>query len=164
MPIPFAAITAGMQVAGGVMSFMGSKSAAEDAKELADEQARLNDLQSAFDLKRMGQARGRELGYAKAATYASNTLNQGSAAQFQREMREQWNQDMGWERTKTRMESALIRKGGRQQADSIRRQGMTDLIGGITGAASTVVANGGIPGLLGSDDEGWFLGKNRGVG
>lgn len=165
MPIPFTAVTMAMQVGGGLLGKSAADDAAEKMEELADDKARLSEQTTQENLRRMTFDRGMELGGAKAASYASNTLNTGSSAQFQRVMAEQWNAEMGWERRKGRLEASIIRKEGSLQADQTRDEGMRDLIGGVTDAAGTFIGAGGIKGMLSKTSGGdWILGKKKGPG
>ena len=158
MPIPFMAVTAAMSVASGLMGKSAADKAAKNAEEMAELQAGLKSAEGKENLRRMKFQQDQELGAAKATSYAAGLLNTGSTQQFQQTMKEQWNADMAWERTKNRLEVAAIQKGGAMAADSAKASGTASLISGITGAVSAASS------FVGSDSQGYFLGSQRGPG
>lgn len=135
MASPLAIAGAGASLLGGLMGALSSRDAADDARRLAEEQARNVLEERDANLRRMDRERQFAVGTARFAAGAGNIqLNTGSARKFREELENQWAQDMQWERRRAEIEKNTILAGGAATASQIRNQGTASLLGGLTNA------------------------------
>jgi hypothetical protein len=132
---PLAIAGVGASLLGGLMGGLSSRDAAKDARRLAEAQGRNVIEERDANLRRMEQQSEFELGTARMAAGASNILiDSGSPAAFRQQLADQWARDMQWERRRAEIEKNTILAGGAATSSSIKSQGTTSLLGGLTSA------------------------------
>lgn len=152
---PWGAVIGG--VAGGLFGALGG-GGEDDAKELAEERARLIQMTARENERRALLQLGGILGEAKAATYASNLQDSGSSKRYRTELESRFRQEMAWDRQKARIDAKMARKGGQVAADQIQYSSISSMIGG----AGSLVGSGAFSGFGGGG--GGFQQKSQSIG
>ena len=131
----WAAAAAGMQVAGGLASFFGSKSAAKQAERLTRSQLWAHDADTVYNRGVLEREQAMERGMALAQWGASNLKMVGTAKTQLTAVDQQLSAEMRNFEDMALAQRRSIRYGGKAQASSIRNQGIASLLGAGGSAA-----------------------------
>ena len=163
----YAYAAAGLNVAGGIMGFMGNSKSAKSAKQVAEYNARIQErnarvFEQAADQKlfmgdldnvRRGQEFARFLDVQQTAYNKSKVIaTSDTPLLVQLESARQFDQDQEIEQYNTRtaagqlrekgtglkLQASLTRLDGRARAQAFRMQGYQSLLGGATSAATNL--------------------------
>lgn len=131
-------------IAGGILGGIGgilSSGGEDDAQKMAEEQAKLVELQAREDQRRKMAMAQQQVGLAKATTLASNIMDSGSSKKYRNYMESEYRRELAYDRYVTKKQAEMIRQGGESAVDSISRGGLSSMISGI-GSLGTAYAGG----------------------
>jgi len=131
---PWGAVIGG--AIGGIAGFL-SGGDEDEARKLAEKQARLIEMTDKENRRRQMLAMGQTLGYTTAAVGASNLQMSGSAKRYRNAQETQFRADMAWQSNKARLEAEMARDGGQVAANTIQSAGISGMVGSIGSAASS---------------------------
>jgi len=140
-----AAFGAPSAIAGGVLGGIGgllSSGDADDAKALAEEQAKLVEMRTREEQRRKKRMMNQQIGETEARTYASNLLDTGSARQYRMGMESEYRRQLAYDRLASKKEAELIREGGDATARGIEMAGIGSMISGFS-SLGQIYASGG---------------------
>lgn len=128
-------------VVGGIAGFL-SGGGEDEAKKAARAQANEIRRQARENKRIQTRAANLVVSTAKAATYASNILDTGSTRQYRNVLEGEYRRAIQYDYGVAMKNAATVQNYGTYAADSIKRQGIGQLIGGLT-YAGTVAAQSG---------------------
>lgn len=111
MPVPLAAIAAGVSIGSSVLGIAGGLSSNQKAREAARRQAKLTFAQRMEEITRVQSEQRQVMSENEARIGASNILMSGSAARVMDSVRAGFARDIAWRRESARLEKRAIRKG-----------------------------------------------------
>ena len=119
---------------GGILSGGGE----DDAQKLAQEQAKMIEMQAREEQRKKIIQVNTQVGLTKATTYASNLQDSGSAKKFRSMMETEYRRELAYDRLMTKKQVEYTLEGGQVAADSIKRAGIGSMFDGFTklGAAA----------------------------
>lgn len=145
MAIPWAAISAGSSVLGGLFGRSGAKEAARRARELGRLNSRFIIDESREQSRRLRYEFERTKGSAR-ATIAGSGFRSGrdsmgsSHKAYLAELTDVQNKELAWLDRSAQSRSKIARMGGESQAASLESQGNAMLLRGLSSAAATIHA------------------------
>lgn len=110
-------------------SIFGGLSAKKKAKKAAKQQANLTFSQRMEELRRARLAAEQRIGYARAATGASNVQFSGTPQRYLNRMEEMAAYDQSWGYTAALKERTAIKRGAQGVGQGLIAQGVGDLLG-----------------------------------
>ena len=124
-------------VVGGISGIL-SGGGEEEAQKLAQEQAKMIEMQAREEQRKKIIQVNTQVGLTKAATYASNLQDSGSAKKFRSMMETEYRRELAYDRLMTKKQVEYTLEGGQVAADSIKRAGVGSMFDGFTklGAAA----------------------------
>lgn len=122
-------------VVGGVAGIFGGGGESE-AERLAMRQAQAIKMEGRQNMRQMRLQQSQEVGLSRALVGQSNVLFSGSSSDYIRAQNAEFEKQIGWQRTKTKMEAEMAMKGGSMAADQIKTAGISSMISGIGSFAS----------------------------
>lgn len=130
-------------VVGGIGGFFGG-GAADEAEQLAEDQAKFSQMETKENIRRMRLAASQQVGASRAASYASNIQGgSGTAASYASKLRQQWKSDINWERDVGNRKADLLRKGGQDVSSGIMNSMFLQQAGTALNAATSFAGSGG---------------------
>jgi hypothetical protein len=121
-------------IIGGIGGFLGG-GGEDEAMKLAEKQANLIRQTSKENQRRMRLDLAQKMGWANAASYASNIQSTGSTRRYQRALESTGRTDMAWERERARLEAEIAMDMGQAAASQITSSSTASMIQGLTKAA-----------------------------
>ena len=121
-------------VIGGVIGGIGgilSGGGEDDAQKLAQEQAKMIEMQAREEQRKKIIQVNTQVGLTKAATYASNLQDSGSAKKFRSMMETEYRRELAYDRLMTKKQVEYTLEGGQVAADSIKRAGVGSMFEGF---------------------------------
>jgi hypothetical protein len=106
-------------IIGGIGGF-GGGSAADDAIQLAKDQADFIGMETDENVRRMRLAAQEQVGLSRATAYSTGLQgDSGSSGQYTNKIRSQWQSDMNWARFSGNRRQYIAEKGGQTAANGI---------------------------------------------
>jgi hypothetical protein len=106
-------------VIGGIGGFLGGGKA-DDAKQLAKDQANFIEMETAENVRRMRMAAQEQVGLSRATAYASGLQgDSGSSGKYTNKIRNQWASDIEWKKYSGKEQANIARQGGQNASSGI---------------------------------------------
>jgi hypothetical protein len=131
-------------VVGGVLGFLGG-GGEKEAKKLAKRQANAMRKVASENKRRAQNAADYQVSSSKVATYASNIMDDGSSKAYRNAQEGEYRKQIMFDYSSALDSANTVREGGTAAAQAIKNQGKSQLIGGVTSAATTAAASGWNP-------------------
>ena len=129
-------------VIGGISGFLGG-GGEKKAKKLAKAQAAEIKRVAKEATRRQERQMMGELGTAKAATYASNIMDTGSSRLYRDSMEVEYRKQIQFDIDTAKANANAALQGGQNAADSIKKAGWGQLLGGVASAGTAYAGAGG---------------------
>ena len=101
----------------------------DDVEKLAEIQKHFAELETEETVRRMRLQAEQELGYAKAAAYASNLQFTGSTRTYYNAMETEHRRQVAWERASLAKEKWMIDHQAGSTIDAMQNRGISDMLG-----------------------------------